>query len=200
MQKHAHHLPRPHKLLMAIIALNAIMWFNFCGSNQQKGTDTTEAAQAIPEENFHADYDIAMAVRSLVDAIKVGEPLDSTDYDYTGVLTDGQGSPLYTDIQGSPGVWKIDVITPLSASIKNLYIGDLLADDLQIYILDSLEINQDSRKELEDDPGENDDETDIFLYDFEGGTIQFEIRAATAPNGLEGPLVTILLTSDRQGA
>lgn len=52
---------------------------------------------------FHADNDIAMTVRSLVDAVRVGETLLPADYDFVGVLTDGQGTPLYTDVDGAPG-------------------------------------------------------------------------------------------------
>ncbi len=73
-------------------------------------SDVSNTEDSEATEYFHADNDIAMTVRSLADAIKVGEPLDSTEYDFNGVLTDGQGAPLYTDVQGSPGTWIVDVL------------------------------------------------------------------------------------------
>lgn len=148
------------------------------------------------EEQFHADNDIAMTVRSLVDAIRVGESLDSLDYDYLGILTDGEGTPLYTNLQGLPGEWVVDVVDVKTASIRNLDLGDLLAKDLEDYILECLMMDTTNRVDMTTADAEENEDTDIAVYDFEGGFLRFEIRSALAPNGLEGTLLTIILSSD----
>lgn len=147
-------------------------------------------------EDFHADNDIAMTILSLVDAIKVGEPLDSAQYDFEGVLTDGQGSPLYTDVQGSPGIWQVDVVDNKSAVIRNIFLGDLLPTDLQSYLLSCLGLNDNNKMEFTSVDADNDDETEIMVYDFGGGYLRFEVRAGMAPNGLEGPLLSIIMSAD----
>lgn len=157
------------------------------------------ATVSVPREDvydFHADNDIAMTVRSLADAIKVGEPLDSTEYDFEGVLTDGQGAPLYTDVQGSPGLWKVDVLDRRSVTIYNIYLGDLLPLDLQSYILQSLRIDEGSRIDFTAHEAVSDEETEISVYDCGGVYLRFEVRAGIAPNGIEGPLLNIIMSAD----
>lgn len=153
------------------------------GSDNSGNTENTE--------NYHADNDIAMTVRSITDAISVGEPLDTAEYNFRGVLTDGEGAPLYTDVQGSPGQWIVDVASPGKAVIRNLYLGDLLPDDLREYIADNLDLGEDAvveNKEFDDDH-----EAEMTVYRFNGGTLRFEQRAGIASNGLEGPLVSIII-------
>lgn len=180
-------------LLPALVALFTLIVIGACTS-QTKTKDTSR--EATPIEDFHADNDIAMTIRSLADAIKVGEALDSTEYDFHGVLTDGQGSPLYTDVQGAPGQWIVDVLDAKSVSIRNIYLGDLLPADLESYILQSLHLENGAEMEFEAHDAVNDDETEIRVYDFGGGYLRFEIRAGIAPNGLEGPLLTIIMSAD----
>ncbi|MDE5876380.1 MAG: hypothetical protein K2H47_02665 [Muribaculaceae bacterium] len=154
----------------------------------------TDAEIAEEEGDYHADNDIAMTVRSLTDAITVGQPLDTAEYNFRGVLTDGEGAPLYTDIQGSPGQWIVDVASDRRAVIRNLYLGDLLPDDLQAYIAATLQLG--SNDIIESDEFDNDDEAELTIYRFEGGQIRFEQRAGIAPNGLEGPLLSIVVTAN----
>lgn len=165
-----------------------------CGTQRNSG----ETSPSEEENGYHADFDIAMTLKSITDAIKVEEPLDSADYDFIGVLTDGQGHPLYTDIQGNPGEWQIDVIDPTTAVIKNIYLGDLLPTDLKNYIAESLgisNINIISTEEFEDD-----EETEIVVYDLDGcGFLRVETRSAMAPNGLEGPLMRIVASKSLAG-
>jgi len=166
-----------------------------CGSGEKgKTVGDSEAPDNLPIEIYHADNDIAMTVRSIVDAIKVDEPLDTTDYNFEGVLTDGQGHPLYTDIQGAPGLWEVDVLSPTSAVVRNIYLGDLLPDDLRSYLAQSLQLSdQDVINTSEFD---DDDQTSVEIFDLEGGFLRFETRAAVAPNGLEGPYVSIIASKD----
>lgn len=144
-------------------------------------------------EEFHADNDIAMTVRSLADAINVGEPLDSADYDFEGILTDGQGRPLYTDIHGNPGEWSIQVTSPKSAVIRNMFQGDLLSEDLQDYLVQSLNLSEEN--EIVSDEYDDDDETEMDAFDFGNGTIRFERRKALANNGVETIYLNIVLSA-----
>lgn len=158
-----------------------------------------EGQSEVAGDAFHADNDIAMTVASIADALSVGEPLDSVQYDFEGVLTDGQGAPLYTDVQGSPGEWQVDVLNPDMVVIRNVYLGDLMPDNLLEYLVSTLELTDSDRLDPKDFPaGENDDNLDMKLYRFPGGTLRFESRNAMAANGLEGPFVSIIITSDRK--
>lgn len=155
--------------------------------NETKDSDST----SVPEE-YHADNDIAMIIKSIVDALHVGEPLDTLDYNFEGILTDGEGHPLYTDIQGQPGRWDVDVISPTSIVIRNLNLGDLLPDYLESYVTGSLNLTADNVVETAE--FDDDEETQLVVYDFGGGYLRFETRASVAPNGLEGPLLSIIAT------
>ena len=148
------------------------------------------------EIEFHADNDIAMATRSIADAIGMGEPLDSTQYDFEGVLTDGLGTPLYTDVQGAPGLWQIEVLTPKMATIRNVNIGDLLPDQLENYIATELNLNATvALEELGREESAEDDELNVKIYNIDNGTLRIETRQASAANGVEGPLMRITLSA-----
>ena len=182
--------------LLTQVALIAILLSASCASKPASGDSDTAATAAGVAEHYHADNDIAMTVRSIADAIKVGEPLDSTEYDFNGVLTDGQGSPLYTDVQGAPGQWVVDVLDNKNAYIKNVYLGDLLTNDLQAYLLQSLHLTDEQKIDFTVHEALDDDETEITIYDFGSGFVRFETRAGIAPNGLEGPLLTIVMSAE----
>lgn len=175
------------------VALTAIVLLS-CRQQQQE--EKVVSIPFVDSEYFHADNDIAMTVRSLADALRQEEPLDSAEYDYEGILTDGQGTPLYTDVQGGPGVWEVDVLDPRNVMIRNVYLGDLLPEALKSYLLQSLEIEGGSHLEFTAHEAVDDDETDIEVYDAGGVYMRFEVRAGIAPNGIEGPLVSIVMTSD----
>ena len=172
--------------------------FPSCNGKNTKGDTMVTASVSSPSQSadYHADNDIAMIVRSIADAISVGEPLDSAEYDFEGILTDGQGAPLYTDVQGGPGVWVVDVLDTKNATLRNLYLGDLLPNDLEIYLLQTLHLTDEDKMEFNAHDAVNDEETNITVYDFEGGYLRFEIRSGIAPNGLEGPLLTIIMSAD----
>ena len=48
----------------------------------------------------------------------------------------------------------------------------------------------------ESDEYKDDDETHLEVYNFGSGSIRFETREAYAPNGLEGPLMSIVITDE----
>lgn len=159
------------------------------------GTSRKSGAEkpAQPELAWHADNDIAMTVRSLTDALIVDGRIDSTDYDFEGILTDGRGRPLYTDISGAPGEWIVDVIDPKRVDIRNVKLGDLLPDDLQEYVLAALNIGETSRVETEE--YDDDDDTDVDVYDFGKGIIRFERRQAQTQGGLDATFMNIVITA-----
>ena len=179
-----------YKTLLLILAILLVECSESQKTTQTDSVTTTDTLQS----EYVADYDIAMTIRSIVDAISLGEPLDTAEYNYEGVLTDGRGTPLYTDIQGSPGEWQIDVTSEHSARITNIYLGDLMPEYLSDYITESLSL--DSANEVQSDEYINDKDTSLEVYDFGSGNIRFETRTAYAPNGLEGPLMSIVLSSN----
>lgn len=174
-----------------------ILAYSAIGCHKSSHSDNSRASDSAYSytDEYHADNDIAMTLRSITDALSVGEPLDTIDYNFEGVLTDGAGHPLYTDIQGTPGAWEVDVISPTSAVIRNIYLGDLLPDDLESYIAANLNLSAENIVESSD--FEDDDETQLVVYDLGGCTLRIETRAAVAPNGLEGPLMRITALSNK---
>lgn len=159
----------------------------------REGHHESQESDSVSVEAFHADNDIVMTVRSLIDAVCVSEPLDSVYYDYEGVLTDGVGRPLYTDLQGTPGVWNVDVISPEEVVIRNVYLGDLFPEDLENYIIDQTAVQP--TDQIESDEYDDDDEAELSIYDFGNGYLRFETRLGKTTNGLEGPLLTIRIIS-----
>lgn len=157
-----------------------------CGNNTTKVEENTESQEDIA---FHADNDIAMTVRSLVDAVRVGEVLDTAVYNFSGILTDGQGTPLYTDVEGSPGAWSVKVIGDQEAVIGNLYVGDLMAEDLRNYVIGSLSLNSADLVTAYENP-EQEGEI-IYLYDTGDVNISFSITPAQSISGLEGWLMSV---------
>lgn len=179
------------KFSKAVLFLLLILAVSCAREGEKEKNNTADTLTEYTEE-YHADNDIAMTLQSIVDALRMEEPLDTADYSFEGVLTDGEGHPLYTDIQGSPGMWEVDVISPSSAVIRNIFLGDLLPDDLENYLAGSLELSPD--KVIETAEFDDDDETQLVVYDADGCFLRFETRAGVAPNGLEGPLMSIIAT------
>ncbi|MDE6290208.1 MAG: hypothetical protein K2M16_01620 [Muribaculaceae bacterium] len=143
-----------------------------------------------PEESqFHADNDIAMTVCSLVDALRVGERLDSADYGFRGILTDGQGTPLYTDIEGNPGEWIVKVVGDDEASISNLHLGDLMTQDLRAYIVGSLGLNGADLVTAYVNPA--DEQEFIWLYDIGDVQVSFSETIVKTPSDLEGTIMSV---------
>lgn len=158
-----------------------------CGHTAGSQTDT---ASAIGQADaYHADNDIAMTVRSITDAIRVGEPLDTADYNFEGILTDGEGRPIYIDMSGAPGLWDIDVLSPTKVVIRNLAVGDLLPEDLESYLLANLGL---SHENYIDSLGyRSPSGAESAVYDFEGGYLRIDVHDSRSATGLEGAMVSI---------
>lgn len=150
----------------------------------------------LPEDNqFHADNDIAMTVCSIVDAVRVGEKLVGDEYDFDGILTDGQGTPLYTDLEGNPGEWQVRVTGPCEARISNLHFGDLMTADLRNYILGALNLNDADLVTAYINPV--DDQEVIWLYDIGDVNIAFSETATKTPSDLEGIIMSISVSKNK---
>lgn len=182
------------------ILISASLLISSCGrGNKTESEETRESLvdstmSFSQDDNYHADNDIAMTIRSIADAINQGEQLDSIDYNFEGVLTDGTGHPLYTDVQGAPGAWSIKVKSPVAVAIKNLYLGDLLPEALETYVTQSLGL--DNSNIVDTSKFRKDDLDKLVIYHFNGGYLIFETRTALTPTGKEGPLITIIATSN----
>lgn len=174
------------KLITTILL---IFILSSCSLNQKENSDSGEK----DEHQFHADNDIAMTIKSIVDAINVDEPIKSEDYDFEGILTDGRGRPLYTDIHGNPGEWIIEVKSANSVAIRNNATGDLLPDDLQEYILTAL--GTPIKKEIYSDEYDDDLETSMQIFDIGKGTIRFERREVISQPGVENVLLNIVIAA-----
>lgn len=189
------------KTKICVISLAAAMFVGLlaaCSGAEKKsgGSDTADSAK-IPAkpEVFHVDTDIAMRVSSIVDALKQGERLDTTIYNFNGVLTDGAGAPIYTDVQGDPGKWEIRVSDDV-AELHNLYLGDFVPDFVRAYIADELGLTDEDiiKKGVVAGIGKE----DVTYYRFDGGEIHFEVSKANTSDGKEGPLLTIyIMDSER---
>lgn len=176
-----------------------------CSGNEKKSQDCDTAASVRdtiekPAEPQHADNDIAMTIRSIVDVINLGESLDSAFYSYKGILTDGSGKPLYTDTEGAPGTWLIEVPSPKMATIRNTNPGDLLPEQLTAYIAESLELKDKDliTSRVYKDMGKE-APTNVRIYDFGKGTIHFETRTELTTNGTESPVLSITIEGTKDG-
>lgn len=180
----------PGALLIYLPVLALCLSAASCGGSKGADSDTSSVA-AAQETAFHADADIAMTVRSIADAIRVGEKLDSTDYDFRGILTDGQGRPLYTDTHGAPGEWVVDVLPDGGVVIRNINAGDLLPEDLREYLASNLGLT--TSDIVETSEYDDDEDTSVEVYDFGKGLMRFETRNAPGPNGTDAVFVSIVL-------
>ncbi len=186
-----------------ILAITIILLLGLAAcKNEKKSDDSNVNTLKESDEVFHADNDIAMTVRSLMDALSVGEPLDSAQYTFTGVLTDGSGRPIYADFQGAPGTWEVKVLSKNEAMLRNLNPGDLIPDALIQYLIDNTyltDVNKVKDGEyFEKNNKRNnipdmDKRTEVVCYEFNGCMITFETRPALTTGGIESPLMTISL-------
>lgn len=165
----------------ALVALILISAYS-CAGDRKTAHVAVEAVQE--EAPFHADNDIAMTVRSLVDAIRVGEVLDSAFYNFSGILTDGQGTPLYTDDEGGPGEWSVRVTDDKEALIRNLKVGDLMAADLRNYIVGALNLNGADLVTSYDNPDVEGEV--VYVFDAGGVDVTFTCSPAVSDTGAEG--------------
>lgn len=168
--------------LAAVMALQACGGAGKAGEN---GAEDSDSLFAMSQDDFHADNDIAMTLGSIADAIRVGEALDSATYSYAGVLTDGVGRPLYTDVDGTPGMWSVRVVSPTDAVISTTDVGDLPASELENYIVTSLGLGAPILV--------RDSADDTYrLYSFsDTEQMSVESHVVTNPIGIQGTQMTI---------
>lgn len=172
---------KPQSIFISVLA--TLLLYS-CGGGKPKKQDS-EKQTSKTEAAYHADNDIAMTVRSVIDAISIGETLDSANYYFRGVLTDGQGYPIYNNLNGIPGNWEVIPVSDTALIIRNVDLGDLMADDLEHYITGNIGLSD--ADVIEAVSGEH----KIVVYDFGGGTLRFETRTEKTPDGLDAPMMLI---------
>lgn len=145
----------------------------------------------VDTDSFMADNDIAMTVRSVADAINVGERIDSIDYSFKGVLTDGSGMPLFTDTEGFPGEWEVEVLSSSVVRIRNVNTGDLMPEDLVEYLSAALQLDDDDSLQLVSE--RHSGESRVKVFSFGRGTITIESRAGEDSTGEAGELMQITM-------
>lgn len=183
-------LNRKRDLLAAALLCIALLTLTSC-SGDRSCENTRKPAKETPTA-FHANNDIAMLLSSMNDALRVGEPLDSSAYNFSGVLTDGSGAPLYIDTLHNPGLWEVRVTSPVSAVVRNVREGDLVAEDLMIYVLDCMKLKDADRL------GDSRTETvERVMYRLPKGMMTFEGHGRA---GLSGCHIAILLTGNKNTA
>lgn len=162
-------------------------------------TDSSPQQASSPDpEPFHTSYDIAMRVRSVAAAINEGESIDSTDYNFSGVLTDGMGAPIFTDFEGMPGQWEVDVINSKEVKIRNIGTGDLIPGSLMEYVTASINSSAagDDDPELRMVNKYESGDTTIEKYTYGHTEIEVETCPETLPTGEVGPRLEITLRYD----
>ena len=139
-----------------------------------------------------------MRLRSVAAALNEGEAIDSVDYNFSGVLTDGMGAPVFTDFAGLPGQWEVDVINPKEVIIRNIGIGDLMPESLMDYVTSSINAAamQDETPELRMIGQYENGDTTIERYTYGHTTVQVETRPELLPTGEVGPKLEITLRYD----
>lgn len=165
--------------------------------NTSQETAVGETKMPAPaDEPYIADNDIAMKVRSVADAINVGEPIDSTEYNFSGVLTDGMGAPLFTDFEGFPGQWEVDVISSNEVKIRNIAVGDLLPGSLMEYLSAALDNTETEERELRLVDVYDRGDTRVEKYVYGQTTLKVETSPAQVSTGEVGPMFEITLHTD----
>lgn len=171
-------------LLFCCVLIGAV---TSCSSGRKAAEQKEDSASERDE--FHADNDIAMIVRSAADAISYGEPLDTLNYNFDGVLTDGQGRPIYTNLHGVPGRWDIDAVTDTTLTIRNVESGDLVPDDLESYIVSSFDAGTTRHVESHSELSEEGHTTSV--YECMGGMLRFDVHDVKTPSGETAAMMTI---------
>lgn len=198
-----HHLAftQSHRLLLNGIAGGSLLLFPGCSGGTRDEDSSSDndivsesTAAELEREMFVAGNDIGMAVRSVADAINVGERLDSTEYQFSGVLTDGSGMPLFTDFSGLPGQWQIEVVAPDMVKIRNTNPGDLLPEELVAYLAESLSVADRTDVKLVEEKEEGD--SSISVFSFGKGNLRVTTRPFQLKTGEIGPLMEITLQAD----
>lgn len=179
-----------HRFLAGVTSLWLLLSLGGCGRSSQI-SDTAEPRPMKPDtlevpSPFHADNDIAMVVGSLADALAVGESFDPDSYNFTGVLTDGGGAPLYVDRSRNPGTWSVTIESPARAIITNTRDGDLVASDIVDYLTACLHITSSPT-----DASESKSDGTRLSFSLPRGYLHFH---APAPDAMQGCHITIAVT------
>lgn len=180
-------------------AVAAVIAFSWSGCRR---LPAAEPVGARVEDEFHADDDIAMTLRSVMSSFTDGDTISRVDYSFMGVLTDGEGRPLYTDTSGGPGEWLVTVPSPYRLQIQNLHLGDLIPAHLERYLIENLDLSEGAGTEAgAADAGRTmegavkiAEEGERRIYRSGNAILEYYVRPAYTESGKEGPMVTVTVT------
>lgn len=179
------------RIFVMAMAAGVLLLASGC-DNSQSGKKVVVVPTVKPASGNIAplpSVDIAMMSRSLVDALRMGEKLDSSSYNFLGILTDGQGKPLYTGPDGKPGHWKVTVESPSSVVIQNLEAGNLPAEDLRVYIAQSIGLTDADVADAGIAAGT--DSVQAVIYKAGELRMELTLRPVTDASGTEHAMVSI---------
>lgn len=186
-------------LVVGLAAAGVGLWLLVSTGHVEK----VEPLEPEPAEEYHADNDIAMTLRSVMDTFASGDTIGVDDYSFVGVLTDGEGRPLYTDTSGGPGEWDVEVSGPNELKVSNVHLGDLMPAQLERYLIDNLDLTeivpetQSIGRQTKKIDRRIADGGEVRHYSIEGARLEYYVRPAYTATGKEGPLVTITVTPAR---
>lgn len=168
-----------------------------CSCSQKKKKVEKKIVEVVSAQRDTTDsvplqqIDIAMVVRSLSDELNMGGELDSANYDLHAVMTDGHGKPLYVVSDSVPGDWEVHVESPRSVVVRNLKLGNLLAEDLRIYIANALGLSDSDVIEAGIASGSKD--TQAVVYERGKMRLEITMRPENDKNGKEHVWMAIAL-------
>ena len=186
-----------HEVLLSLgimLTLSSCRYAGSSDSDSTEGVGTDSVISTAEPEPFIANNDIGMTVKSVANTINIGERLDSTDFNFEGVLTDGIGMPLFTDLQGMPGQWEIEVVDSTELRIRNTNAGNLRPHELLEYLSTTL---GDGGTEMQ--PVEEMDRGDTHIQIYRYGRTELSVQTRPQQIGETGevaPIMEITLRAD----
>lgn len=106
------------------LGVAALLFVGGCGKTEKRKVVEVKTVAPPPAPEVLDSMDVAMTSRSLAEALRMGEKLDST-YNFHGIFTDGQKNALYHTADGKPGVWDLIEEGPDRVVMRNLEAGAL---------------------------------------------------------------------------
>lgn len=164
------------------LGVAALLFVGGCGKTEKRKVVEVKTVAPPPAPEVLDSMDVAMTSRSLVEALRMGEKLDST-YNFHGIFTDGQKNALYHTADGKPGVWDLIVEGPDRVVMRNLEAGALEAEDLRVYIAQAVGLTDSDIIEA----GVASENTDVQAVVYKQGKLRMEITLlpSTGADGSE---------------
>ena len=147
------------------LGVAALLFVGGCGKTEKRKVVEVKTVAPPPAPEVLDSMDVAMTSRSLAEALRMGEKLDST-YNFHGIFTDGQ------IVEG-----------PDRVVMRNLEAGALEAEDLRVYIAQAVGLTDSDIIEA----GVASENTDVQAVVYKQGKLRMEITLlpSTGADGSE---------------